>query len=138
MLSAAPADRTIPPKKKFNPTQSTLKKIEIILQSLENGATIKAACEAAELSRDTFYDWKNASPENEARVHAILDNSRVLEAEDCLMEQVRKGNPTCLIFFLCNRAPLRWKRMDGMNITNANVIDKLPVIVQIEKEEKPS
>lgn len=126
------ASRLSPPaEKKWQPTDSTLKKIENVLASLKNGANITEACEAAKVSRDTFYDWKNLDPKNEARIHAILDNSRVLEAEDCLFAQIRKGNIVAIIFYLCNRKSERWKRMENTNIPPADGPEKLPVIVQI-------
>ena len=44
-------------------TDTSIKKIEKILEYLGEGATIEKACELAGASRGLFYTWKNAKKE---------------------------------------------------------------------------
>jgi len=78
-------------------TDLTDKKKSAIVESLANGTTRTAACEAAEISRWTYYDWLKKDKEFAARVDAALA-SQISVAEDSLFKQVLKGNTTAIIF----------------------------------------
>ncbi|MFA5159214.1 MAG: hypothetical protein WC484_01765 [Candidatus Omnitrophota bacterium] len=98
-----------------NFTELTLKKVERILTGLgaDKYDFVSVACEREHLSRTTFYGWRNASAENRKRLYEVLDSYRVIEAEDSLAREVKRGNVTAIIFYLCNRMPLRWRRGDA-------------------------
>ena len=101
--------------KPINKTELSLKKIEIVLKSLEKGSSITKACESADLTRHVFYEWKNQSVENQKRFDEIID-SRTLVVEDSLFKSAMEGNVTAQIFWLVNRAPYRWKHKSEQEV----------------------
>ena len=117
-------------------TELTLKKVERILEGLCSGKYdfVAAACKSERLSRTTFYEWRNAYPENKKRLNEVLDNHRIVEAEDSLFKEVKRGNITALIFFLCNRVPSRWQRNNPPE--QAETPESLPVVVRLYCDDK--
>ncbi len=83
---------------------------EAIIASLLNGATVKAACKAAKTNRDTYYAWLKDDKEF-ADAALKAKDSRIEIVEDALFNRASRGNVTAQIFFLCNRAPERWKNV---------------------------
>ncbi|MFH1800233.1 MAG: hypothetical protein ABH891_05255 [Candidatus Omnitrophota bacterium] len=118
-------------------TELTLKKVERILEGLSSGKHdfVAVACQSERLSRTTFYEWRNACPQNKKRLYDVLDNHRIVEAEDSLFKEVKRGNITALIFFLCNRVPSRWRRGDPP-YEAAETPESLPVIVRLYCDDK--
>lgn len=82
----------------------------VIIESLENGATVSAACAGADINRNTFYKWYEQDPEFAKQVDAA-QKSRVHHVEDSLYKKAMAGNLTAIIFYLCNRAPDKWKNV---------------------------
>lgn len=81
-----------------------------LLESLKSGASIVASCEGARISRETFYAWIHQDEQFGQDVQTAKD-SRTEFVEDALYQNALKGNATAQIFFLCNRAPERWKNV---------------------------
>lgn len=95
--------------REFNPTKSTVIKIDNVLDSLKAGKTVTTACKEANIDRATFYQWKNHSDENDKIYYDIID-SRSLAVEDALfINATENGNIAAQIFWLKNRFPKRWK-----------------------------
>mgnify|MGYP003339592422 CR=1 FL=1 len=108
-------------------SKKTLLKIEKVLESLEKGNSIERACQQCQLSRTVFYQWRNQSQEHAERFYTIID-SRTIVVEDALFNSAIKGNPTCQIFWLKNRAPERWKEKVELNAEQQSLsINLVPV-----------
>ena len=82
----------------------------VLIVSLENGSTVAATCVGAGISRDTFYRWCKEDPKFGEKVEAAQE-SRVQHVEDALYKNAINGVLTAQIFFLCNRAPDKWKNV---------------------------
>jgi len=79
--------------------------------SLQKRATLKAysnhfgivtkTCEAAGISRETFYKWRKDDPEFRERLEAIQPEERFLDlAEGTLQRKIADGDTISTIFFL--------------------------------------
>ncbi len=78
----------------------------VIIESLRHGATVRAACRAADISHETFYKWCERDAKFKKQVLAAKQSS-VFQVEDALFESAKiplPGHATDRIFFLCNRS----------------------------------
>lgn len=82
----------------------------VIISSLMDGTTVSGACAGAKISRETFYAWYREDPDFAKKVDEAKE-SRVQHVEDALYKNAIGGGLTAEIFFLCNRAPGRWKNV---------------------------
>jgi len=131
------------------------RKLKAIAKSLNNGATLSAACEGASMTAWTLWHWRKDNPKIDLFIAGLLDN-QIQVVEDALFrratgytyEEVTKekeeskfekrvgkviikeipSDVTACIFFLTNRAPDRWKNSRAL-INNTNV-------VKIEQENR--
>jgi len=69
----------------------------LIEEASENGATIANICAHLNVSRDTFYRWRDNYPEIDAALRRgkNVQNDRLINK---LFDLAMKGNPACLIF----------------------------------------
>ena len=107
------------------------------LVAFENtAANISAACKAVGISRETYYQWYDKDKDFAAKCDEIRQ-SLIDAAETQLMINVRKGKEASLFFFLCNRAPDRWKNIQ--RIEHSGKIDAPPStnIIQVLSEVEP-
>jgi len=109
---------------------NALKK-EMIIVSLGNGCTVTASCEAAGISRKTFYRWLKADTEF-AELVAHTEQSATLCVEDALWNKAVDGNVTAMIFWLCNREADRWKNVNKVEVEDITKYsdDKLDKIIR--------
>jgi len=84
------------------------KRRQIIVESLRNGATKTKACAEANITRDTFYRWIKIAKSFKRGVEEAVE-SQVGVVEDALYKIAVEGNLAAQKFFLCNRAPDKWK-----------------------------
>ena len=91
--------------KKTQKTQKINKK-ETFLKSLKNNlCNISKACEAANISRKTYYRWiedEEFKDQVEATKEGLIDH-----VEHQLLTQIDNGDTTAIIFFLKTRAKER-------------------------------
>ena len=74
-----------------------------VLQALEKlDGHISQACKGAGISRSIFYLWKDQDKEFADAVEEIVEASIDL-VEGKLMEKIKDGDTTCIIFFLKTR-----------------------------------
>ena len=88
-------------------------KRQTILESLEAGCSVLAACEGADLSTTSYYRWLRKSEEFLEAVTEV-QKSRARVVEDSLFQYATTGGKsavTACIFWLCNRAPERWQHV---------------------------
>ena len=83
-------------------------KKEAFLKSLEGAVSISDACKAANVSRNTIWEWRKKLKRFDKKVNSIID-SRTQSVEDALFSSAVKGNVAAQIFWLKNRAKERWK-----------------------------
>lgn len=108
-----------------------------IILSLKDGSTVAAACAGAKINRDTFYTWYKKDPDFAKQVDEAQE-SRVQHVEDALYKNAITGSLTAQIFFLCNRAPEKWKNVQKVE---ASLHGQGPihfVLYDPDKHAKPS
>ena len=96
------------------------KRILAICRSLNNGAPIIAACQAAGVGVTTLWMWRGKYPKLDKLLTRIYD-SRTQVAEDMLFKNVMKGYTKDIHFFLMNRAKSRFNRSPDAPINNNQV-----------------
>lgn len=93
-----------------SPNSRTNKKRVAVLALLADGVSVMDACEATGTPRRTFYSWYANDPE----FRAASDVSRevcVRLVENALYKKATSGDLGACVFFLCNRAPDRWRNV---------------------------
>jgi len=96
-------------------------KKEAFLESLEGGVSISDACKAANISRNTIWEWRKKLKRFDNKVNSIID-SRTQSVEDALFSSAVKGNVAAQIFWLKNRAKDRWKDKFEYDIPEDTII----------------
>lgn len=90
---------------------------------------ISATCDALNISRQSFYTWKEKSPALQ-RMLDDADESLLDWAETKLIEQINENNLTALIFFLKTKGKKRGyiEQIDKNITTNAfeDLMKELP------------
>jgi len=82
----------------------TQKKKAEVLKHLESSVgVITVACQKAGLARSTFYFWRDEDPEFDAAVLEIRNEFAVDFAESQLLNNMKAGRETSIIFFLKTR-----------------------------------
>ena len=94
------------PKKTSIQKKQVIKKKRLLKSLKDNHGFIANACEAAKISRKTFYNWIKEDDEFSEAVDEIQEGI-VDEVENQLMNQIKEGNTTAAIFFLKTRAKHR-------------------------------
>lgn len=78
-------------------------------------ANISSTCEAIGISRETYYEWRKRYGKFDQACDDI-EMSLIDFAESQLLQNIKAGKETSLIFYLCNRAPDRWKNIQKSEI----------------------
>lgn len=116
------------------------KQKELFLQEFKKKAgNISATCEAINISRETYYEWKRKDKDFAKRCDEIYQ-SLIDLAESQLIKNIIAGKETSLFFFLCNRAPEKWKNIQKVeqkfDTSTENKIDQfLTLLGKILKSE---
>ena len=76
-----------------------MKDKEVFIKSYKDHKTISAACEAANISRKTYYDWKEADDDFAQRIIEI-DESRIDYVENKLFENIDANKTNEILFYL--------------------------------------
>ena len=92
-------------------SKKTISRLKTIFRSLQSGSSIVDACRGVGIDYTTLYSWEQKDRRLKEKIENIID-SRVLMVEDKAYSRLIKGeaSPAEYIFYLCNRAPHRWKR----------------------------
>lgn len=106
----------------------------VICTYLRNCCTIEASCEAANISRQTYYRWMDEIPEFKELV-----NATVSDVEASLLENIRSyGDWRASAWILERRFPQRWgqKRELDVNVTKQTGVDVVAsMLTNIIKQE---
>ena len=84
---------------------------------------VSSACKNCGIDRGTYYSWVRNDKEFALAIQDAKE-SHIQIAEDSLLKQVVAGVPVSTIFYLCNRAPERWKnvqRVENVPMTNPDI-----------------
>ena len=93
----------------------------LFLENYEEGIhSMQAAALAAGTTRTTIWRWRRTDPEFDRAVTAltsIVDVQRTLQVEEMLYKRITDGEASTgeIVFWLCNRAPKRWKDVREVN-----------------------
>lgn len=118
-----PARKPTPKTKLTVIERRTLEQQNHVIEILEKIPIVSVACKRANISRATFYRWKEENLEFKARADkAIKEGDLVIGdlAESKLIENIHNGNMTALIFWLKSR--------------NAKFMDKRHIIADVRNE----
>lgn len=88
---------------------------DALIESIAQGATVSAACRAANIDRSTFYAWIKSDEDFRIRYKETAEGA-IQAVEDALWDKALSGNVIACIFYLCNRAPERWKNVNKVEI----------------------
>lgn len=111
------------------------KRLRVIAKSINNGASLTAACEGAKIRRGTLWKWRKENPKIDKFIENLIEG-QIQVVEDALFkravgyryEEVTKEreesasekriakvvtkevvpDATAIMFYLMNRAPNRW------------------------------
>lgn len=101
-----------------------------VILSLQDGATVAAACKAVHINRSTFYDWCKDDAEFGKQVGEAQE-SRIQHVEDALYRNAIGGLFIAQMFFLCNRASDKWKNVQKIEPITHKIefegLSKLPI-----------
>ena len=64
---------------------------------------ISESCKGAGISRATYYNWKKDDPDFEEAVHDLEEGQKDF-VESKLLDLIKDGNPTAIIFYLKTKA----------------------------------
>ncbi len=67
---------------------------------------VSYACKAANISRQTYYNWRKTDPEFDVRANEI-EETAIDIAEGKLFSQIGSGNITAIIFYLKTKGKKR-------------------------------
>jgi hypothetical protein len=93
-----------------------------IIESLKaNGGHIQNACEKANISRTTFYEWKEKYKDFAEQVDQIIAG-QIDMMESALFRTGLEGNVTAQIFYLKNKRPEEWQDVSRID-ARVGVVD---------------
>lgn len=99
------------------------------------GCNITAACDAVGISRQTYYEWRKEKEFDQKCKEA--EESLIDMAEVQLIKNIREGNEKALEFYLCNRAPNKWRKTIRQDLSGpVKVEQELPLSITEETLEK--
>lgn len=90
----------------------------------KKGCNVSATCSALNISRQTFYKWKNADPELKEMLEEA-EESVIDFAESKLIEAVGDGDLTAIIFLLKTKGKKRGYVEKMENDVSVNSFEKL-------------
>jgi len=107
-----------------------------IIEMLEQGHFISYTCEKLGIARDTFYRWLAQDPKFKEDVETA-QLSRIKIVEDSLYKKAVEGNPTCIIFFLVNQAPHKWRNIQKVDTSITTKDFQIEIVrVRDDKEKR--
>lgn len=93
------------------------------------GCNVSNACNAAGISRATYYGWIKNDPDFAASVGALRD-ALIDHVEDCLMQQIEGGNTTATTFFLkCQGRKRGWN-------ANAAPVENVTAVIDAAETQR--
>ena len=116
--------------------QRTKRKKSAVLKALDESKGIVAyACEQANITRKTFYQWKNEDKEFAEKVEEITE-ATLDRVESKLLEAIHDDNITAIIFYLKTKGKKRgYVEQIDANV-NTNPFEKLMREVDAEDDEE--
>lgn len=92
---------------------------DLIKMYEKKGGNISATCIALGITRQTFFNYRNADKKLAQRLDDVSE-SLIDFAESKLVEQINDGNLTAIIFFLKTKGKNRGyvERVENENVTN--------------------
>ena len=102
--------------------QTAENKKQFLIRYKASACNISQACDAIHITRQTFYNWKDADEQFEHDVKEI-DLSMIENVESQLMKNILNGKEISLIFFLTNKDSENWKHKNAqVNVDNRTLI----------------
>jgi predicted DNA-binding transcriptional regulator AlpA len=98
----------------------------------DKGANISNTCKSIGISRATFYDWIKKDKKFANQIEEIKENL-IDYVESQLMENIKKGDTTSIIFFLKTRGKSRGYT-ERQEVEHKGIKDKIHIY--LPKKEK--
>jgi len=76
----------------------------------KNVTNISRSCKAMSVDRTTYYGWRKADKVFDKACDDV-ELSILDFAESALKENISKGKEASIFFYLCNRAPTKWRNV---------------------------
>ena len=117
----------------------TIKKLKNVVDLLATGCTVRSACAASDISHVAFYAAVREDTEYAETVEAAQQCS-IKTVENALFKNATEMlNLGAQVFWLCNRAPDRWKNIQrieqSIEVRADATINIRDEIAQLQKEE---
>lgn len=91
---------------------------------------VLSACEAANVSRSTYYHWLNTDAEFKKRVEEITENQLDF-VESKLLDNIKKGDTTSIIFYLKTKGKKRgYTERDSLKEEAKNGTANVPALTE--------
>ena len=114
---------------------NTKKNKDLFLKALEkNAGNVSESCKKINIGRDTFYKWYKKDNKFKKQVEEIRE-SLIDLTESKLMEQIKDGNITAIIFYLKTKGKSRGY-VEKQEIEHSGNLDQKIKIYLPQKEEK--
>jgi len=113
--------------------EKTKSQKEEFLREFENNRSIMMTAYQTEIPLPNIYFWLKHDPQFRERFEEI-EETKVAEAEDCLMAAVRAGNIKAIQLFLTNVRPNKWKPPGARRDGDSEEASKLKVALERAQE----
>jgi len=88
---------------------------KLLLSAVKKGMTYKQAAAVAEISYRTALRWRRTDFDLRAALEDVY-GEQTLAVEKSLWKKACEGHVLACIFWLCNRAPERWRHVQNVNV----------------------
>ena len=120
-------------------TSLNMKKLKRVEELLATGCTVKGACASAGISTWTFYMEVRENPEYAERIESAQQCAIQLVENALFKNATEMLNLGAQVFWLCNRAPDRWKNIQrieqSLEVRADATINIRDEIAQLQAEE---
>ncbi len=100
---------------------------------INNACNISMAARKVNITRQTYYDWRNTYPSFLAVADEIFE-AQIDLAESALKTNISLGREASIFFFLCNRRPDRWAHIQKLEHTGPKG-EPIKVYMNIDQEK---
>ena len=102
-----------------------------VLSAFKKCASVTKACEIADISRSSFYEWLKEDPEFKAAYEAAREEAVQVLEDEAIRRATIGGSDTLLIFLLKAARPQKYRDYVRQEVTGPNGAGLVPTRVEI-------